>query len=134
MDKNVRKYIYFLFSVCFVLGEKKCWLSISFFLFFSSFYYIEFFKYLLKNLKPKTFYLEISFLSILYGFKLVNPLPPSDAVRQQKKNIFEDLFSSVSSQFKKYHPCENLKFYNLGILKSLKLRILVKKSFQFLLS
>jgi len=44
-----------------------------------------------------------------------------------RKNIFDDLFSSVLSQFKKYHPSGNLKFYNLGILKSLKLRILVKK-------
>jgi len=44
-----------------------------------------------------------------------------------EKNIFEDLFSSVLSQFKKYHPSGNLKLYNLGILKSLKLRILVKK-------
>ena len=58
-----------------------------------------------------------------------NPLPPSDAVRQQEKNILEDLFSSVLSQFKKYHPSGNLTFYNLGILKSLKFRILVKKSF-----
>jgi len=31
------------------------------------------------------------------------------------------------SQFKKYHPSENLKFYKLGILKSLKFGILVKK-------
>jgi len=31
------------------------------------------------------------------------------------------------SQFKKYHPSGNLKFYNLGVSKSLKLRILVKK-------
>jgi len=30
-----------------------------------------------------------------------NPLPPSDAVRKQKKNILEDLFSSVLSKFKK---------------------------------
>jgi len=44
-----------------------------------------------------------------------------------RKNILEDLSSSVLSQLKKYHPSENLKFYNLGILKSLKLRILVKK-------
>jgi len=52
-----------------------------------------------------------------------------------EKNIFEDLFSSVLSQFKKYHPSGNLNLYNLGILKSLTLRILVKKkSFQFLLS
>jgi len=39
-----------------------------------------------------------------------------------RKKYFEDLFSSVLSQFKKYHPSENLKFYNLGILKSLKMR------------
>jgi len=45
----------------------------------------------------------------------------------RKKNIFEDLFISVLSQFKKYHPPGNLKFYSLGILKSLKLRILVRK-------
>jgi len=56
----------------------------------------------------------------------VNPFPPSDAVRQQKKNIFEDLLSSILSQSKKYHS-ENLKFYNLGISKSLKLRILEGK-------
>jgi len=46
----------------------------------------------------------------------------------RKKNILEDPFSLVLSQFKKYHPSGNLNFYNLGILKSLKLRILVKKS------
>jgi len=45
-----------------------------------------------------------------------------------EKNIFEDLFNSILSQFKKYHPSGNLKFYNLGILNSLKLRILVKKN------
>jgi len=31
------------------------------------------------------------------------------------KNILEDLFSSVLSQFQKYRPSENFKFYNLGI-------------------
>jgi len=31
------------------------------------------------------------------------------------------------SQFKKYHPSGNLKFNNLGIFQSLKLRILVGK-------
>jgi len=54
-----------------------------------------------------------------------NPLPLSDAVRQQKKNL-EDLFSSVLSRFKKYHPSGNLKFNNLGIFQSLKLRILME--------
>jgi len=51
-----------------------------------------------------------------------------------RKKYFQDLFSSVLSELKKYHTSGNLKLYNLGILKSLKLRILVKKSFQFLLS
>jgi len=32
-----------------------------------------------------------------------------------KKNILEDLFRSVLSQLKKYHPSGNLKFNNLGI-------------------
>jgi len=40
--------------------------------------------------------------------------------------ILEDLFSSVLSQFKKYHPSENLKFNNLGIFQNLKLRISVE--------
>jgi len=44
----------------------------------------------------------------------------------REKNIFEDLYSALLSQFKKYHPSGNLKFYNLGILKSLKLGISVK--------
>jgi len=58
---------------------------------------------------------------------MINPLPPSDAVRKQKKNIVEDLFSSALLQLKKYHPSENLKFHYLGIFQSLKLRILAGK-------
>jgi len=57
----------------------------------------------------------------------LNPLLPSDAVRKQKKIIFEDLFSSVLSHFKEYHPSGNLKFSNLGIFQSLKLRISMEK-------
>jgi len=65
----------------------------------------------------------------------INPLPPSDAVRKQKKNILENLFSSVLSQLKQYFPSRNLKLNNLGIFGSLNLRILMeKKSSQFLLS
>jgi len=45
----------------------------------------------------------------------------------RKKNILEDLFSSVFLQFKKYHPSGNLKFINLGILQSLKFCILIEK-------
>jgi len=58
---------------------------------------------------------------------IFNPLPPSDAVRKQKKNILEDLFSSVLSKFQKYHPSGNLKFNYLGILQSLKLPILIEE-------
>ena len=47
----------------------------------------------------------------------INLLPPSDAVRKQKKNILEDLFSSVLSQFKNYYPSGNLKFTNSDIFK-----------------
>jgi len=57
----------------------------------------------------------------------VNSLPPSDAVRNRKQNILEDLFSSALSQIKKYHPSENLKCINLGIFQSLKFRILMEK-------
>jgi len=53
----------------------------------------------------------------------VNPLPPSDAVQKHKKNILEDLFSSILQQFKKYHPSGNLNFNNKGIFQSLKFRI-----------
>jgi len=51
--------------------------------------------------------------------KLINPLPPSDS--ETEKFISEDLFSSVLSELKKYQPSGNLKFNNLGILKSLKI-------------
>jgi len=53
----------------------------------------------------------------------------------RKKNILEDLFSLVLSQLKKkYHPSIEPKSINLGIFQSLKFGILMKKSFQFLLS
>jgi len=45
-------------------------------------------------------------------------LLPSDAVRKQNKNILEHFFSSVLSQFRKYHPSGNLKFNYLGIFRS----------------
>jgi len=52
-------------------------------------------------------------------------LKPSTAQRcrsETEKNILEDLFSSVLSKYKKYHPSGNLKFNNLGIFQSLKFR------------
>jgi len=42
-----------------------------------------------------------------------------------EKNIFEDVFSSGLSQFKKYHHSGNLKYNNLGIFRSFKLRNLM---------
>ena len=48
---------------------------------------------------------------------------PAMPFGKRKKNILEYLFSSVLSQFKKYHPSGNLKFNYLGIFQSLKLRI-----------
>jgi len=59
-----------------------------------------------------------------YGVFLFNPLPPSDAVWKQKKM---DLFTSVFSEFKNYHPSGNLKFNHVGISQSLKLRNLMGK-------
>jgi len=58
----------------------------------------------------------------------------SDAFRRTEKFILEDHSSSVLPQFKKYHPSGNLEFIYLGILQSFKLRILIGKSFQILLS
>jgi len=63
---------------------------------------------------------------LVFRINTVNPQPPSDAVRKQTF-ILEDLFSSVSSQFKKYHPFGNLKLNNLGIFQSLKFRIRMGK-------
>jgi len=56
-----------------------------------------------------------------------NPLPPSDAVRKQKKINSENLLSSVLSQFKKYHPSGNLNYINLGIFQSLTFRNFIEK-------
>jgi len=60
----------------------------------------------------------------------LNPLTltPSDAVRKQKNIILENLFSSVLSQFEKFHTPRNLKFNYLGISQSLKLRITLEKN------
>jgi len=58
----------------------------------------------------------------------VNPPPPSDAVRKQF--FLDDLYCLVLSQFKKYHPFGYLKFDNLGVFQSLKLRNLMGKILQ----
>ena len=47
---------------------------------------------------------DIVSTNILVCWGYINSLPPSDAVRKQKKN--ENLFSSVLSQFLKYHSLE----------------------------
>jgi len=57
----------------------------------------------------------------------LNPLQPSDAVRKKKK-IFSRIFLvQFCHNLKKYHPSGNLKFNNLGIFPSLKLRNLMGK-------
>jgi len=53
-------------------------------------------------------------------------LPPSDA--ETENFILEDLFSSVLSQLKKYHPSGNLKFDILGFFQSLKFCNLMEKN------
>jgi len=45
---------------------------------------------------------------------------------QTETFVLEDLFSSVLSEFKKYHLSGNLKFKNSGIFQSLELRISMK--------
>jgi len=47
---------------------------------------------------------------------------------ETEKNILENLFSSILSQFKKYHPSGNLKFNNSSNCQSLKLRISMEKN------
>jgi len=64
-----------------------------------------------------------------YISALLTHYRPTMPFGDRKKNILEDLFSSVLSQLKKYHPSGNLKFNYIGISQSLKLRILVGKSF-----
>jgi len=62
------------------------------------------------------------------SFQINNPLPPSDAVRKQKKyGYFIGFFRfSIVTIQKISHP-RNLKLGYLGIFQSLKLRILMEK-------
>jgi len=58
----------------------------------------------------------------------VSPPTTAQQCRSETENfILEDLFSSVLSQSKKYHPSGNRKFNNLGIFQSLKLLNLMGK-------
>jgi len=63
-----------------------------------------------------------------------NPTTAQWCRSETEKNILEDRCSLLLSKFIKYHPSENLKFYNNGIFQSLKLRNLIEKSFEFLIS
>jgi len=45
---------------------------------------------------------------------------------ETEKNVLEDLFSSLLSELKKYHPSGSLIFINLRLFQSLKLRILME--------
>jgi len=62
----------------------------------------------------------------LHKVTQVNPLPHSDAVREQKKYFRGSLHFSILTMRKISRP-RNLKFNNLGIFQSLKLRILMGK-------
>jgi len=55
-----------------------------------------------------------------------NPLPPSDAVRKYK-NYFRGSFELSIVTVSKISPSGNLKFNNLGIFQSLKLRFSKEK-------
>jgi len=48
--------------------------------------------------------------------------------KRKKKDILEDRYRSVLSQFQKYNPSGILNFNNLGIFQSLKLLILLGKN------
>jgi len=52
---------------------------------------------------------------------------PTMPFKNRKKNISGDLLSAVLSKSAKYHPSVKLKFNNLGIFQSLKLRNLMRK-------
>jgi len=93
----------------------------------------------IQCIKGLIFFRSVIWLSLHLNFRFYChcvqcPQPPRDAVRKQEKNILENFFSSVLSQLEKYHPSKNLKLINLGIFQSWKLRILIEKSFQFLLT
>jgi len=69
-----------------------------------------------------------SFFCVFECFLFVFLIYPTTARRcrsETEKNILEHLFSLVLSQYKKYHPSGNLKFNNLSIFQSLKLRYLI---------
>jgi len=55
-------------------------------------------------------------VEILYKNALsYQPTTAQQCRSETGKNIFQDLFSSVLSQFRKYQPSGNLKLNNLGI-------------------
>jgi len=59
-----------------------------------------------------------------YKHTLLTYYRPATAFGNRKKNILEDLLSSVFSQFNTHPLSGDLKFYHLGIFQSLKLSIL----------
>ena len=63
----------------------------------------------------------------LGGSWLNEPTTTQRCSSEKETFILEDLFSSVLLQCKKYHPSGNLKFNNLVIFQSIKLRVLVEK-------
>jgi len=68
------------------------------------------------------------FLDVLVERSLLKPFTAQRCRSATEKFILEDLFSSVLSQYKKYHPSGNLKFYNLDIFKKLKIAYFSEKN------
>ena len=77
----------------------------------------------MNSKKPNIFALFFT-IGILHLFSWLTHYCPALPF---EKNILEDVFGSVLSKFKKYHPSGNLKFHNVGIFPSLKLRNLMGK-------
>jgi len=86
----------------------------------------------LKHLHQKMPTLGMKITNVIFIVKRTgfNPLPTTcDAVRKKTK-IFQRIFSvQYCHNLKKYQPSGKLKFSNLGIFQSLKLRILMEKIF-----
>jgi len=64
---------------------------------------------------------------LVVSLNVVQPTTAQRCLSAAEKFILEFLFSSILSQFKKYHPSGNLKFKYSGIFQCLKLRILIEK-------
>jgi len=82
------------------------------------------------SLYPRKYHLSKKYPVGTWGSAIFEPSTAQLCRSATENNISEDLSSSVLSQLKKYHPSENLKFNNLRIFQSWKLRISMGIIFQ----